>query len=449
MVSMDKNEQNTDTQNTHSNNPNNTSTHSHNNSRCNLRRDGENTPTRKNELQLRRDTRIQCNNNSQNRKDGSILSIKNLKIRDTLPTGLSFLPGNRTSTPPAISFTNYLNGTLLWNFGPGPFIGDPQAHIRFNVTVNHDAPEGVFITNRATAFYKETASGAPSAPAVTDVIHVIYPILDIDKVCTGPIHEGGSITYTVKLINTGHQNATGLTRALTVTDFIPNDVVYIPGSASATSGSFDETALPGSLQWKSMIGNITGVHTVNITIPVTDKPAMITDTIMNNASYTELLGCENMIKWWDSCETLVIHPEITLTKDYTQSSQIEPANIIYTYTVTNTGDTPLSDVYVYDETLVVKILGPISLNPTESDSATFNIYNVLEGTYPNTANATGIDFLDLKVEDHDTAVCTIIDDNPPPDVGGEIYAAITTEQRLTIIIALILLSAGIVYRIKE
>ncbi|MFH1180599.1 MAG: hypothetical protein V1710_09570 [Candidatus Bathyarchaeota archaeon] len=277
------------------------------------------------------------------------------------------------------------------------------------------------------------------------MIHVIYPILDIDKVCTGPIHEGGSITYTVKLINTGHQNATGLT----VTDFIPNDVVYIPGSASATSGSFDETALPGSLQWKGMIGNITGVHTVNITIPVTDKPAMITDTIMNNASYTELLGCENMIKWWDSCETLVIHPEITLTKDYTQSSQIEPANIIYTYTVTNTGDTPLSDVYVYDETHVVKILGLISLNPTESDSSTFNIYNVSEGTYTNTANATGIDFLDLKVEDHDTAVCTIRGDNPPPDVGGEIYAAITTEQRLTIIIALILLSAGIVYRIKE
>ena len=46
-------------------------------------------------------------------KDGPILSIKNLMIKDTLPPGLEFLPGNRTSTPTAIDFTDYHNGTLL------------------------------------------------------------------------------------------------------------------------------------------------------------------------------------------------------------------------------------------------------------------------------------------------------------------------------------------------
>jgi uncharacterized repeat protein (TIGR01451 family) len=375
-------------------------------------------------------------------KDGPILSIKNLQIKDTLPTGLSFLPGNRTSTPTAIGFTNYHNGTLLWDFGAGPFLDEPQATLRFNVTVTHDAPEGVFITNRATAFYEETVSGAHSSPTVTDVIRVIYPILDIDKVCTGTIHEGEGIVYTVTLRNTGNHNAT----SLTVTDFLPSGVVYTPGSATATSGIIDESMLPGNLMWKGEIGNITGVHTVNITIPVTDKPAVISSTIMNNVSYTEIIGCEAMVKWWDTCETPVIHPEITITKECATSFQIEPANITYTYTVTNTGDVPLSDVYVYDETHTSLILGPITLDPMESDGSTMEILNQPMGTYIDTANATGYDFLGLRVEDHDTAQCTIRGESPP--VGGEIYPAVTYEQRL-ILGSIVILCAAVFWRIKK
>ena len=66
-------------------------------------------------------------------EDGPILSIKNLKIIDELPPGTTFLTGNRTSTPTAVSFMDYGNGTLLWDFGPGPFTGDPQVTTAFNV----------------------------------------------------------------------------------------------------------------------------------------------------------------------------------------------------------------------------------------------------------------------------------------------------------------------------
>ena len=201
-------------------------------------------------------------------EDGPILSIKNLKIIDELPPGTTFLTGNRTSTPPAVSFVDYGNGTLFWDFGAGPFTGDPQVTTAFNVTINTDAPENVFLINRATAFYEETVSGAPSSPAVTDVIQVIYPIIDINKTCSGPIHEGDPIYYNITLKNTGHQDADNLE----VADFISSGVVYTPGTASATSGVLDETQLPGKLIWKGSIGNITGANTVNITIPVTDKP---------------------------------------------------------------------------------------------------------------------------------------------------------------------------------
>ena len=132
-------------------------------------------------------------------EDGPILSIKNLKIVDELPPGTTFLTGNRISVPPAATFIDYGNGTLLWDFGAGPFTGDPQVTTAFNVTINPDAPENIFLINRATAFYEETSSGAPSSPAVTDVIQVIYPIIDINKTCSGPIHEGDPIYYNITL----------------------------------------------------------------------------------------------------------------------------------------------------------------------------------------------------------------------------------------------------------
>ena len=375
-------------------------------------------------------------------EDCPILSIKNLKILDTLPQGTTFLAGNRSSTPPAVSFTDYLNGTLLWDFGPGPFTSDPQVTIQFNVTINTDAPENVYITNHATAFYEETVSGAPSAPTVTDTIQVIYPIIDINKTCTGPIHEGDGIIYHITLKNTGHQDAINLE----VTDFISTDVVYTPGTATTTSGILDETQLPGKLIWKGSLENITGSNTVNLTIPVTDKPSIISSSIMNNASYTKIDGCEKIVKSWDSCVTLVIHPELLLQKSCATTSSIEPANISYTYKVTNTGDTPLYNVTVYDETLSAHILGPSDLAVSEYQIGNNGLLNMSAGTYFNEANATGTDMLGLTVEIHDDATC-IIEEEPPEYVGGVIEEAITDETRVTLFALFGVLLSGVLFMV--
>ena len=341
-------------------------------------------------------------------KDGSVLSIKDLKIVDTLPPGLEFLPGNRTSTPAAVNFTNYMNGTLVWDFGPGPFTTAPQANIRFNVTVTSDAPENVYQQNKAEAFYIETPSNVPSNPAVTDVVKVIYPILDINKTCTGTTREGGDILYTIQLKNTGHLDATNIS----VIDQLPSGVIYTPGSAITTSGTIDETQLPNLLIWNGNIGNVTGINTVNITIPVSDDPGIISPTLINNASYTGLSECEKTIKTWDTCETQVINPDINLLKDCMVSSIVEPSNITYTYTVTNTGNTPLTDVYVYDETLDQLILGPINLDIAEFALGEYILYDKQAGVYLNTANATGMDMLGGTVTDHDAAECEIQAINP-------------------------------------
>ena len=237
--------------------------------------------------------------------NGAVQSIENLKIIDDLPTGLVFNIGNRTSSPQAINFKKFENGTLIWDFGPGPFVGDPQAAIKFNVTATSDAPENVFITNTAKAIYTETVSGVPSAPSVTDNIKIVYPVLDIDKTCSGPIREGGNIVYTITLQNTGHADAINIA----VTDFLPTGVNFTPGLASSTSGTVDDTTLPNRITWNGDIQFLVGLNTVTITLPVEDDPLIVSDFLLNNASYTDWNGVEEFVKYWDSCETPILPPE--------------------------------------------------------------------------------------------------------------------------------------------
>ena len=362
---------------------------------------------------------------------GSDLSISDLTIKDTLPPGLIFLPGNVSSTPSAITFTDFLNGTLFWDFGPGPFTETPQAIVLFNVTVQQSALENLYLLDIAEAQYRETVSNIISTPQVSDTVRIISPILDIKKSGTKLIHEGDPIFYQITLNNTGHLNAINVT----MEDFLPTGVNYISGSGSTTSGTFDESLLPSTLIWRGTIGNVTGTHTVNITIPVTDDPLIVSNLLKNNASYIQLASFVNVINYWDSCETNVIHPQITLIKDCTLSKIWQPADITYNYTVTNTGDTPLSDVYIYDETLMINILGPIDLDPSQSMNAQYVLLNQNAGLYNNTALATGIDILGLTVSDYDNAVCFILESqiNPSDNVGGEIIPAISNLQRIIVL----------------
>ena len=163
---------------------------------------------------------------------------------------------------------------------------------------------------------------------------------------------------------------------------------------------------------------------------------------MNNVSYTKTMSCEKKLKTWDSCITLVIHPEILLEKSCTTSSYIEPANISYTYKVTNTGDTPLYNVTIYDETLSIHILGPFDLGVSEFQQGNAGLLNMSAGTYYNEANATGTDMLGLEVDARDDANC-VIEEEPPEFVGGVIDETITDETRITVLALLGVFLSGV------
>ena len=333
--------------------------------------------------------------------DGPILAIENLKIIDDLPTGLVFNIGNRTSSPQAINFKKFENGTLIWDFGPGPFTSLPQATIRFNVTITEDVQENVFLQNSATASYTESSTGVPSNPSVTEAIHVVYPIIEIVKTCNEYIHEGDEIYYTITATNTGHENAENVT----IVDTLPTGVSYNPGSATATTGVLNMTA-PGVITWKGDIDKVTGNNTVIINIPVTDNSDTLIDEHINTVSIYEYPPYSKIIQGTDNCTTYVIRPSIDLTKTPIPSLIHEGDNVSYTFTTQNTGNTPLYNVTIYDLTWSTQITGPMTLMPGQI--VTFNNSKTLTSTITNTAISSGIDLLGMMVNDTAEATVTVI-----------------------------------------
>ena len=106
----------------------------------------------------------------------------------------------------------------------------------------------------------------------------------------------------------------------------------------------------------------------------------------------------------------------------------------------NTGDSDLFDVTVYDETLELTVLGHIDLAMGQKASDQHTIFDQQEGTYIDTATATGFDEGDHEVTATDSAECRI-----STMVGGEIIEAVSKNTRRNIAIAFYSLTGFVIY----
>ncbi len=358
-----------------------------------------------------------------NAKD--LVSIHALNITDNLPNGLTYVNGTENSTLPLDYNFTQIGQTLIWSFEDEEIdelqSDGWQVGVAFFARVGDDVPDDTFLVNQVTSEYIETKSEAHSNPTTSDTIWVARPILDIEKECPEIIHEGDSFDFTITLNNTGHMNST-----VQVVDTLPVGVIYTPGDASATSGVIADNST--HVVWSGTINNVTAPHTVTITIPVSDDPFNPKNQLINVVNYTSVPETAEMIRNFSRCCVEVLNPAILVEKTCGVSNPLEPANITYTYRVTNAGNTILFNVTAYDETLDILILSAASLGPGVFAEDTHTLFNMSAGDYNNVANATGFDILGLKVVDHDSAFCTIAEEEII--VGGEIWSPIGKMNQL-------------------
>ena len=117
----------------------------------------------------------------------------------------------------------------------------------------------------------------------------------------------------------------------------------------------------------------------------------------------------------DTHDVDVLHPSIAIRKTATPTAGPAGTSIVYTYTVTNTGDTALFDVSVDDDKLNhIGNVARLAVGATATLTAEITL-----GPSPitNVGTAQGEDRLGMSVEAHDTATVTVVSGGGGDDGG--------------------------------
>jgi uncharacterized repeat protein (TIGR01451 family) len=140
-------------------------------------------------------------------------------------------------------------------------------------------------------------------------------------------HEGNTIIYTYTVTNPGD---VPLSNVLVTDDTI--------GNVPYQSGDTNEDEILGTDE--------TWIFSANYTIPTGDA-----NYLVNTASATGTYAGSRRIVAWTTATVDILRPAIAIDKTADREQAGEGDTINYTYTVTNTGNTPLSDVLVTDDTI--------------------------------------------------------------------------------------------------
>jgi uncharacterized repeat protein (TIGR01451 family) len=188
-----------------------------------------------------------------------------VRVTDTIPAGLSYVPGSFTATKGTIDAS--AAPTLKWN---GVMSNTPAITLTYAVTVS--TLTGQLVTNTAAinaavlpVFNRSAAITISNAP----------PDLSTSTKQAAPAlaRFGETISYTILLRNTGGP----ATNTVRVTDTVPSALGYVTGSLAATSGSVDASSAP-TLKWTGVISSSSIVSVTFAVTVVTTNTGVITNT---------------------------------------------------------------------------------------------------------------------------------------------------------------------------
>jgi uncharacterized repeat protein (TIGR01451 family) len=192
-------------------------------------------------------------------------------------------------------------------------------------------------------------------------IGAIEAQLAFDKRVTGLFYPGGVVTYTILLSNTtDSQNLT----SVSITDAIPSELAYLPGSLSATTGS--ASVINNTLSWQGSVG-VAEQATIAFSAEIALSPALFGKSITNTA----------FINWpgqayTDTASFLTPNQLYTLTKAV--RGDFRPAGLItYTIVLDNRGQgIDLTGVALTDTLPSALIYMPDSLTASNGTASISN-----------------------------------------------------------------------------
>jgi large repetitive protein len=259
-----------------------------------------------------------------------------------------------------------------------------------NYTVGGDDPD--LLMNTANVTGRDALSLLVSSADEVSV-SVLRPGITLDKSANASfVHVGDNITYTYEVTNNGN---TPLVNIL-VTDNQIDNVNY-------TSGDSNEDGLLDVEE--------TWIFSSNYTVGAEDP-----DLLVNTANVTGRDALEKTVTASDSASAAILRPGIDIDKTASPEMAHVGDNIIYTYEVTNNGNTPLGNIQVTDNRIdnIAFTSGDINEDTLLDVEETwvFTANYIVGSNDPdllvNTANVTGRDALSLLVTAEDDASVSVL-----------------------------------------
>lgn len=308
-------------------------------------------------------------------------------LTDVLPAGFTYVAGSGNPAPATV-----VGQTITWNLGD--IAPDDSVTVTYQAKIDANQAAGTY-TNTATA----TSENADQVSATSDV-EVRVSELTIEKSNNVPTftNPGHTVTYTVKVTNTGTAEATGVV----LTDTLPAGFSFVTGSASTTPDS----VVGQVITWN--VGDLAASADFSVTYDATisaDQAAgTYTNTAVADANRLDDVSATSDVE----VRVPVVHGAATphlLINKVASKTVVNPGNTLtYTVTVTNDGDGEALNVEVTDTlpagfTFVVgggstKTFSLGTMQSEEVKTITYDVKvgaTVTKGNYTNTAVATADD----------------------------------------------------------
>ncbi len=318
--------------------------------------------------------------------------LSNVIVNDPL------LGGNVPGLPSGDDGDNVLEVGEIWNY-TATYIVPTGAH---NPLVNHATATGV---------YEETSAQAYDAHTTT---LNIAPAINIAKYGPSSARIGDEITYTFNVTNAGN---------VPLSNVIVKDPLLGGTVLGPESGDDGDGVLELDESWN---------YSATYTVPA-GAPNPLVNTVTASGDYEG-----HSVHTDDYAVTLNLAPGIHLAKEGPASATIGQT-ITYTFTVTNTGNVPLSNVTLTDP------LPGITIDPTPDGdlnndkvldltetwryTATYIVPTGAPNPIPNTATVTG-DYRGDTATDSDDHTVTL-DIGPGINLAKEGPASATIGQTIT------------------
>ncbi|MBX2997357.1 MAG: pullulanase-type alpha-1,6-glucosidase [Caldilineaceae bacterium] len=176
---------------------------------------------------------------------------------------------------------------------------------------------------------------------------------------------GESLTYTLRFTNTG----TGIAEGVILTDTIPAEI-DVTGVISSGVAITQTGTSPYTWQIEDLLSDVGGFITVTGTL--TNNFALYGATITNTAFITASNELTLTNNTGSAPFTILSGPSLTVTKQASGTEVDEGATVLFTVTVTNTGQSPTTGVDVSDN-LTGTLAAGISLSAGEAVTYTYNL----------------------------------------------------------------------------